>query len=167
MKIKSDNISTDIFTVCRVGGRWIMFNSHSVDSLNLLCLTPSTKSQSSCQHTFWHVGGSVRSEPRHVPILVTWLDPLSLLCPAANLANLSQKPQALKFYSLSPAIKRLHFRIVQISKDIITKYLILIPATLLSQWINLKNIFFCKEKLYIFMKTDLKCVGRCWWLNFV
>ena len=33
-----------------------MFNSHSVDSLNLLCLTPSTKSQSSCQHTFGHVG---------------------------------------------------------------------------------------------------------------
>ena len=30
----------------------------------------------------------------------------------------------LKFYSLSPAIKSLHFRIVQISEDIITKYLI-------------------------------------------
>lgn len=167
MKIKSDNISTDIFTVCRVGGRWIMFNSHSVDSLNLLCLTPSTKFLKQLPRHVLTRGGSPWPQPRHVPISVTCPDPewlcgtLSLLCPAAKIANLSQKPRALKFYSLSPAIKRLHFRIVQISEDIITKYLILIPATLLSQWNNssLDKHFFAKKSFIFFMKTDLKCVG--------
>ena len=115
-----------------------------------------------CQDTFSHVGcaascgqdTSLSQSRGHMRD--------SLFCPAANIANLSQKHTgALRFYSLSPAIKRLHFRIVQISEDIITKYLIQIPATLLSQWINSSwKKFYPKVgifKLCIFMKTDLKC----------
>ena len=123
-----------------------------------------------CQDTFSHVGcaasggqdTSLSQSRGHMRD--------SLFCPAANIANLSQKhTRALQFYSLSPAIKRLHFRIVQISEDIITKYLIQIPATLLSQWINSswkKNSIQKLEYLNCVFSWKLtSSVGRCRWLN--
>ena len=87
-----------------------MFNSHSVDSLNLLCLTPSTKFPKQLPTHVLTRGGRAMVGAKTRPYLSHVAR--SLLCPAANIANLSQKPRALKFYSLSPAIKRLHFRIL-------------------------------------------------------
>ena len=137
MKIKSDNISTPTFTVCLAGGGESCLTGN-VDSLNLLCLTPCSKVPERLPTHVLTRGVRMMMASKTRPYLShvsRYSGTLSSLCPAANIANLSpEKPTlALKFYSLSSAIKRLHFSILQISEDIITKYLIQIPATLLSQ----------------------------------